>query len=78
MGHLWGLWIEGASLAVESFVDSLRPMQVLSALIVINLLTLYTVGREMTVGRLLTMWIVSCGSIVLWTVCAVALHEAGL
>lgn len=78
MTRIWGLWVEGVSILVESFMGAVRPMQVLNALIVANLLTLYTIGRDAAVGRLVALWAVSSGSILLWAACAVVLHEAGL
>jgi hypothetical protein len=78
LGHLWGLGIEGAWLAMESLLDSLRPTQLLNALMVLCLIALYKLVRELTLRQLLVLWTVGAGSILLWVSCAIALHRAGM
>ena len=78
MTHFWGLWIEGGWVAMESLMDSLRPMQVLNALVIASLVTLYTIGHDAEVKKLLALWAVNVGLIVLWVSCVIALHHSGL
>lgn len=78
MMHFWGLWIEGAWIVMESFVDSLRPIQVLNALIIASLVTLYTVGHDKEIRKLFALWAVSAGLIVLWLSGVIALHQSGM
>jgi hypothetical protein len=77
MTHLWGFWLESVWIVVESFMDSLRPMQLLNALVVVSLVALYT-WRESGVGKLFALWAVSAGSILLWVTCTIMLHNAGM
>lgn len=78
MMHFWGLWIEGGWVVMESLLDSLRPMQVLNALIVASLVTLYTLGRDAQINKLFALWVVNAGLIVLWLSCVIALHHSGM
>jgi hypothetical protein len=78
MMHLWGIWIEGAWIVMESFMDSWRPMQLLNSLVVVSLVALYTLWRGSGVGKLFALWTVSAGSILLWVTCTILLHKAGM
>jgi len=76
--HFRGLWIEGAWIVVESFMESLRPGQLLNALVVVSLVALYTRADKSNTGKLIALGIVAAGFIVLWLACTIILHNEGL
>jgi hypothetical protein len=78
MMHIWGFWMEGVGIAIESFIESLRPMQLLNAMVVMSLVVLYTFGRESKITKLLALWAVGAASIVLWVTCTVVLRRWGM
>lgn len=70
--------MEGVGMVVESSMDALRPMQLLNSLVIASLVTLYTFGREAALARLLALWAVGAGFILLWVGCVILLHNVGL
>lgn len=78
MHAIWNLPIDSAAVAFKLLMGLQDPLKALSALTLLSILMLCCMAQSLSQRRLLTLWMMSSISLVVWTICVTLLHYSGV